>query len=39
MRERARHHGGRLSIASQLGQGSLFQLRIPLALDCFRPGP
>jgi PAS domain S-box-containing protein len=39
MRERARHHGGRLSIASQLGQGSLFQLRIPLALACFRPTP
>jgi signal transduction histidine kinase len=30
MRERARHHGGRLSITSQIGQGSLFQLRIPL---------
>ena len=31
MRERARHHGGRLSITSQIGQGSLFQLRIPLS--------
>jgi PAS domain S-box-containing protein len=30
MRERARHHGGRLSITSELGQGSLFHLRIPL---------
>jgi PAS domain S-box-containing protein len=30
MRERARHHGGRLSISSQLGQGSLFHLRMPL---------
>jgi signal transduction histidine kinase len=30
MRERARHHGGRLAIASQIGQGSLFHLRIPL---------
>jgi signal transduction histidine kinase len=30
MRERARHHGGRLSITSQIGQGSLFQLRIPM---------
>ena len=30
MRERARHHGGQLSITSQLGQGSLFHLRIPL---------
>jgi PAS domain S-box-containing protein len=31
MRERARHHGGRLSITSELGQGSLFHLRIPLS--------
>jgi PAS domain S-box-containing protein len=30
MRERAQHHGGRLAITSQLGQGSLFHLRIPL---------
>jgi PAS domain S-box-containing protein len=30
MRERARHHGGHLSITSQIGQGSLFHLRIPL---------
>ncbi len=30
MRERARHHGGHLSIASQLGAGSLFHLRMPL---------
>lgn len=30
MRERARHHGGYLSIASQVGQGSQFHLRIPL---------
>lgn len=30
MRERARHHGGHLAIASQLGEGSLFHLRIPL---------
>jgi signal transduction histidine kinase len=30
MRERARHHGGHLAITSQIGQGSLFHLRIPL---------
>jgi signal transduction histidine kinase len=30
MRERARHHGGCLYISSQIGQGCLFQLRIPL---------
>jgi signal transduction histidine kinase len=30
MRERARHHGGHLSITSQPGQGALFCLRIPL---------
>ena len=30
MRERARHHGGHLAICSQMGQGSLFHLRIPL---------
>ncbi|RFO96527.1 histidine kinase [Rhodoferax lacus] len=30
MRERARHHGGRLAITSQLGQGSLFHLRMPI---------
>jgi signal transduction histidine kinase len=30
MRERAHHHGGRLSITSQIGQGALFHLRMPL---------
>lgn len=30
MRERARHHGGHLSITSQISQGSLFHLRMPL---------
>jgi PAS domain S-box-containing protein len=31
MRERARHFGGHLAITSQLGQGSLFHLRMPIA--------
>ncbi len=31
MRERARHHGGRLAIASEIGQGSLFHLHIPMS--------
>jgi PAS domain S-box-containing protein len=30
MRERARHHGGRLGITSQVGQGALFELSMPL---------
>jgi signal transduction histidine kinase len=30
MRERARHHGGHLTIASELGHGSPLRLRIPL---------
>ena len=30
MRERARHHGGQLSISSQAGQGSVFHLCMPL---------
>lgn len=30
MRERARHHGGHLGIHSVVGQGSRFQLDIPL---------
>jgi PAS domain S-box-containing protein len=30
MRERARHHDGHLSVTSRIGQGSLFDLRIPL---------
>jgi PAS domain S-box-containing protein len=30
MRERARHFGGHLSIASQLGEGSIFRLVLPL---------
>ena len=30
MRERARHFGGHLSIASQIGEGSIFRLVLPL---------
>jgi PAS domain S-box-containing protein len=30
MRERARHFGGHISIASQIGQGSIFRLVLPL---------
>jgi PAS domain S-box-containing protein len=30
MRERARHFGGQLYISSQIGLGSMFQLRLPL---------
>lgn len=30
MRERARHHGGHLTIASEIGHGSLFHLLLPL---------
>jgi PAS domain S-box-containing protein len=30
MRERALHHGGQLTITSEIGRGSLFHMRVPL---------
>ena len=33
MRERARHFGGRVDIASAVGRGSRFTLRLPLSFD------
>ena len=33
MRERARHFGGRIEIASKIGLGSTFHLRMPLSIE------